>query len=1684
MRIRLADLPAGTRHLIQVRATDGRLFSEWSVTHPFTTDTDKVPPLAPTGLAGMYAGTTISATWNAVTTSVDGTPAYDLDAYQVIISSEGTATTGTYVTKDTKFQFDINMNRVLFGRPRNKITITVKAMDRFGNISAGSTPVTVIIPPPNPPTNVTLTGAMNSLIGKWTPSDSVSAVGYKVYLGTSADFTPGNAVWLGNASSATIDTIQYTTDQWIKVTAYDGFEFESTAVLAGPARPTSPVTVDVNPPAVPTNLAATLTNAADGRSASAAVSWTAVPNPDNDLAEYIIGYKPSSDTGWQYVKVDYTLAAVTITGLLPYTNYDFRIRASDFTANLSNWSTILTKTAVANVAPAVPTGLTVIAGMDTLNISWDENTEANMKGGVGVYDVTVATNSGFTTGVLQYRTGATSLAIAGLDPNTDYYVRVRAVNSGGKESAYSATETASTGSIEVDPSNIPPNSLDVNVLKSSTLTTKTLTIGASGKIIVDATGEIKSNNYEADSTGYRLSKDGLEVNDGSIDAKALKAGSAIIGDIIVGQNANANGAVKSFGYAAGSKGWKIDKSGIEVNEGSISAGALKIQDSQNLMPVEYADFEFNPNFYVTGEGAGATLYGDNPPTITEVISSIGARFNRQYLSATWTASGEWPYFNFTFGRSWSDYNIPVEEGQEYIVSFYARASGSSSTSISMNGYFDDPVSGDIVLVDVTLPGGNSAWRRYSTVVTAPAGATAMQLWMQAEDSPSGGFHVDGIQVERKVGGVSEPSPWTPPTSTSVDGGIIRTGEIRSNTNVIVNGSTQPAWSINMSGGAQFGDALIRGSMIVGTTTDSDKSFIASGNYVSGSKGWKIDSSGAAEFNSGVFRGDVRIGGAQNNVVPNGVGEWKEFGGWLTHPNLTFNSTDVPAEIYGAVNGPANNLTVQGEGFWPVEPGEEFYAEIWMKADKPNSRMYVELRDQTNARLGSGVVAAPGEAFAGGSGYLIQNSIAPTTWTKYSAIVTPTAGMTQLRIGGVYFNHSNGTEQAAVQSIAIRIRRRQTNALLVDGAITAEKLSVGAIQAQHIGVGVLGTNLISDPSFEDGTINDAEMGTYYANRVEAARQRQSGWSRYATVSSSTCRAVKNYGGYRSGSVRLQLGHLVGGENQYVGDVANSFKVDVGQKDNGLLYALGDNTGTLRPRLTVTVLYGTAENNINSTVTSSVISSQYVDQYPTTADKKGGDWHVFKGEFVVPSGQAWAALQIEKSIMSGITLTGNNWLYIDDVSVLKESEGGASELTAAGLRLFDASGDETAAFVANRANYFSVTRGTNDVVSINGFGDVSVNTLSIGADRSLNSNLDPATTLDDAYGLSIGGLDLAERLWKLPQGNVASAWTTGAVTFGQINTEVGLFECAFEALPGRRYRIEASNIQFDSTAAGFISLKLRATTGNTNPTITSPLRVEARGWVDSGSTSGGVDGSIDTLNFFWTPVGETGSSTICRVLLTASRISGGYPWVRAYDTNRAIRILIEDIGPSSDLVNGYKVNRGGGSWYAAPPAPIEEPPTTTRYTKYYSSTGWASYGLNGTGTIGTRNPNTGNVYHGYYSGTQGDQFGQYTFNTGLNQPSITIVKAELEITCAGAYYNAGINNVKVRSGTGGLSATALTTTAKNVGTFSKGQKRLVDITSVFAKSHTKVQIGKADTTSLNSYGYFGSSARLKITYDQTL
>lgn len=216
-------------------------------------------------------------------------------------------------------------------------------------------------------------------------------------------------------------------------------------------------------------------------------------------------------------------------------------------------------------------------------------------------------------------------------------------------------------------------------------------------------------------------------------------------------------------------------------------------------------------------------------------------------------------------------------------------------------------------------------------------------------------------------------------------------------------------------------------------------------------------------------------GSGVNLVPNGGGELGSTAGWPAP--LIYDAVDKPAGVIGAFRTVAGQSTVTNSSpLFPVTAGQEYLFEVWVKADKPDSRIYIEYRDQTNAQnvAFTDALDEDGNPLPNGNGatYFAGNAIVPTTWTKWTMVGVPGPTVERIRVSGLYFNHPNGTERSAVVSVAgFSVRPRVGTSLVATGTIIAphivasEEMSAKLgeflrVSAQMIEVGALDGQVIT------------------------------------------------------------------------------------------------------------------------------------------------------------------------------------------------------------------------------------------------------------------------------------------------------------------------------------------------------------------------------------------------------------------------------------------------------------------------------------------------------------------------------------------------------------------------------------------------------------------------------------------------
>ena len=162
----------------------------------------------------------------------------------------------------------------------------------------------------------------------------------------------------------------------------------------------------------------------------------------------------------------------------------------------------------------------------------------------------------------------------------------------------------------------------------------------------------------------------------------------------------------------------------------------------------------------------------------------------------------------------------------------------------------------------------------------------------------------------------------------------------------------------------------------------------------------------------------------------------------------------------------------------VKPNTQYRIKVWVKADKPGSKTYLE------PMTGSTVTGERTTPV-----YPIGNRDVPTEWTQWSEVFTTGTAPA----GTLYFrwfvNHSNGTAQDSVFSFTgFELYEMNTGELIVDGAIQAGSaiIGTGAIGTAQIGNAQIKTANIDDLAVTDAKISELNAGKLSAGFVDAAR----------------------------------------------------------------------------------------------------------------------------------------------------------------------------------------------------------------------------------------------------------------------------------------------------------------------------------------------------------------------------------------------------------------------------------------------------------------------------------------------------------------------------------------------------------------------------------------------------------------------
>lgn len=979
--VKLAGLDPAKFYYVRVRAkVFGYETSEWSIPFKFETPRDTMPPGRPEQVSFISEGDSFIAKWEAPPLNEDGTPCGDISHYRLVFRDMNRDVVAVERSVDTTFVMDFNRNVQMFGIAAGKIEMVISAVDFAGNEGKAVTAIAQN-PPPAKVKNVSAHPSMESVRLSWSENEDNDLQHYQIHVSTEDNFLLTEGTLRALAAPGTNTFIYDTaslTRQYFKIVAVDKFNQISPESDVVSAQPKLSTDIDRDPPGPVQNFTVTQSLSPDNATAVAMVSFD--PGMEEDLDGYEIQYRRTNELvlPWSFriIPSDETSAEI---GPLPLgTNYDFKIRSSDISGNKSAWSSVVVALGVKKTSlPPSPTSMTIRGGLTNLMVTWVESADETMTNWAGTYEVEVDETIGFTDS-LTIKTTSTLASFINLEPNTNYYVRIRSIDPYGNVGEWSVPVTGNTGSVTVESSSIfwsdeePQGGTenDLWIKTPENIQYRYNGIDWVKAQDVELTGKNRNIYSEQDATGVDLN--GIPFNNGdtwfkkdeqnaivkmwefyndqwivkeisnlapdSVTATELAADSVtadkILAREIKGEHLaintgivnnlkikssieidDAEGHIKSANYVHdGNAGFYMDQQQLIINQGRIKAAALELQDSANLLPPAIAGLSFRPNSYEQMVHVENGNYHIWPHAGRGYTGALG--LEGPNAQANMIAL---PYSSVDAGERYilSGY---VGIFQDYDQQIIPSQVSIQAVYIDLTDDTNDPIY--FVSDEETINAPHYDPKRIQVVFTAPNNGVIF-VGIENHGVTADATAWSCFQLERVVGASEVASPWRAPGVTEISGDSIRTGEITSNRTVNTPNGYIPRWSINTEGNARFADAVIDGTLTVGVREADDEGnsniSIRSDTYYPGAEGWAIKGNGDVEFNNGTFRGKLSLERAGINPLPlRMTASVSDVNSYVTSEDY---ETVETANIRGTTYGYKRSDAAEAGVFLPTAPDE-------------------------------------------------------------------------------------------------------------------------------------------------------------------------------------------------------------------------------------------------------------------------------------------------------------------------------------------------------------------------------------------------------------------------------------------------------------------------------------------------------------------------------------------------------------------------------------------------------------------------------------------------------------------------------------------------------------------------------------------------------------------------------------------
>ncbi|AHC30457.1 tail protein [Rhizobium phage vB_RleS_L338C] len=607
-------------------------------------------------------------------------------------------------TRNSNYVYTLSKNRAdnaVYNRgPSRAFRVEVQVCDVYGRQSDPGT-ISVSNPPPPAVAPVGIPG-FGQFVVRWSTLSDPDLAGFLVWVSSAPGFNPltTEPYFDGMVNAITYAASSGTT-YYVRVGAYDTFG-KTGLNISGEIECTAVGSDDLDPPDTPTGLTSTTSLISDVQSR---VIYTWDANTEPDMMGYTLEIK---EEGGDWVGFN-TSTAIYPINVLPSTALDARVRAYDVNGNYSAFTAVYSTVAAGDlVPPAVPTNWTAKGGFGIVFLEGDPNSERDFRA-FEVY-ASEATDAPDGATVATHTSSANQVFITDLDDNLTLNFWVRAVDTSGNKSDWTAMFSATTVSSNVL---LTTEALEGIVDRTSFATS--IEVPGIGNALPDIPFDSSTPKQFFLATEGRMY---VQKVDGT--GWVLTTSTTILdGQIITGQ------------IAAGAIGTD------QLAANAVTAKNLSIRDFTVL--ADNADMQLGP---VKGWANSSRIFND-PATA--------------YPGQTWVAK---LIASVTVTVA-NELEVPCKEGEKFYLSASVKASGAAGSGRKgVRAQFLDSAGTLLTPGTADTTSIPADWVSVSGFATAPAGAVRVRLEMIAYNNEGGTVYIANPRMMRAAAVLIEPNGIT------------------------------------------------------------------------------------------------------------------------------------------------------------------------------------------------------------------------------------------------------------------------------------------------------------------------------------------------------------------------------------------------------------------------------------------------------------------------------------------------------------------------------------------------------------------------------------------------------------------------------------------------------------------------------------------------------------------------------------------------------------------------------------------------------------------------------------------------------------------------------------------------------------------------------------------------------------